>query len=125
MGDTQTRPVLVENMAMTALGATERTLDDPQMWPDVRYRAFRSGPVKLVESSLGELFLYDLAEDPGEERNLVAENPELLARMQGELEATRVNLQLPRLGDELASGEGLPELDEATVERLRELGYVE
>ena len=48
-----------------------------------------------------------------------------LERLKEELEAARVALQLPPLNADLASGEAVPELDDATIERLRELGYVQ
>lgn len=118
-------PVLSEKMGSQAMGGGEAVLPDPQMRGDTRYRAFRSGDWKLVESSRGEAFLYDLATDPGEESDLADAQPEALERMRGLLEETRVALQLPYLDADLGAAEAMPELDDATLERLRELGYVE
>jgi len=117
-------PVLSERMKATALAGEEMDLGDPQMRGDVRYRALRSGDWKLVETSEGEHFLYDLAGDPGERHDLASERPRELARMRSELETARLALELPELDADLAS-KAMPELDSETQERLRELGYVE
>ena len=76
-------------------------------------------PHKLIEDRLsGRVSLFDLAQDPGEQRDLMAERPELVAELRAELE---------RLSP--ASGETAPApesaLSEAERSRLRELGYVE
>jgi arylsulfatase A-like enzyme len=118
-------PVLAENTKMTAMGAPERALaDDPQMQGDRRYRALRDGSLKLVETSRGERFLYDLAADPDESRDLAAERPDDVARLAARLEEIRAALGLPALDADLAAGVA-PELDPATRERLKQLGYVE
>jgi arylsulfatase A-like enzyme len=117
-------PVLSERMKAIAVGGDKMDLGDPQMMGNVRYRALRSGDWKIVETSEGEHFLYDLASDPGERFDLAAERPRELARMQAELVAARIDLGLPELDAELASA-ALPELDAETQDRLRELGYIE
>jgi hypothetical protein len=45
--------------------------------------------------------------------------------MQARLEEARVSLGLPPLDAPLAGADDAPELDAATVERLRALGYAE
>ncbi len=117
-------PVLSENTRTTAMGGGDRVLDDPQMRGDSRYRAFRDGSLKLVESSRGDRFLFDLATDPDEQHDLAAERPQDVARLATRLEEVRVALGLPALDADLASG-STPELDPATRERLKQLGYVE
>lgn len=118
-------PVLSEKMGSQAMGGGDIVLPDPQMRGDTRYRAYRAGPLKLVETSSGDTFLYDLASDPTEAHDLSRERPGDLERLQDELEAVRVALQLPHLNADLTTMESLPELDDATIERLRALGYVE
>jgi arylsulfatase A-like enzyme len=118
-------PVLAEKMGSFALGIGGRALPDPQMDGDLRYRALRVDSYKLVETSQGDTFLFDLASDPSESRDLALERPAELARMRGELERARSMLSLPHLDADLGAPEALPELDEATTERLRQLGYVE
>lgn len=64
--------------------------------------------------------LYHLEDDPGERHNLVAELPELAARMREELE------QLRGLDRAPSAGKGKKEeMDQDTKERLRALGYIE
>ena len=63
--------------------------------------------------------------DPGEDHDLSTERPEQLALLRGELEAVRTRLDLPALDADLAAGASTGELDEATQERLRQLGYIE
>jgi arylsulfatase A-like enzyme len=96
---------------------------DPQIRGDGHLRALRDGPWKLVESSSGTRFLYDLEADPFESRDLAAERPEQAAALHARLEAERARLGLPAL-DQIGKG-GAAEVDEATKERLRQLGYVE
>jgi arylsulfatase A-like enzyme len=118
-------PVLAENMMNTVLGGGDVSYADAQMKEDRRYRAYRSGSWKLVETSKGEEFLFDLASDPGETRDLAAARPVELARLRAELETVRGRIGLPELDGDLAGDGARPELDEETQERLRELGYLE
>ena len=99
--------------------------EDPQMLSGQHLRAYRSGSWKLVETNRGGPFLFDLARDPTEARNLAAARPEEVQRLSAELEAARVRLALPKLG-EIGGRTSAPthELDEATQQRLRELGYL-
>ena len=63
--------------------------------------------------------LFHLAEDPGETDNLADRRDDLVELMAARLEERKA----------LARGEAVPrqerEIDEATMERLRSLGYVE
>jgi arylsulfatase A-like enzyme len=118
-------PILSELHAMQDLTAQGPRRADPQMQSDRRYRLLREGSLKLVESSKGEALLYDLVADPGETRDLAAERPADLARLRARMEAVRASLGLPALDAPLAVGEAAPELDEATREQLRALGYAE
>ncbi len=69
--------------------------------------------LKYVDLPLPEL--YDLREDPGERRNLAATRPQDLERMRALLARLRA--------DDLGVGSRVRE-EEATLERLRALGYV-
>jgi arylsulfatase A-like enzyme len=51
------------------------------------YAAMR-GDFKLLEIN-GAQFLYNVAEDPGERRNLAAEQPEMFQRLRQELQDWR------------------------------------
>jgi arylsulfatase A-like enzyme len=118
-------PILSELHRVESIGGEIQQRADPQMQGDRRYRLLREGTLKLVETSQGDSFLYDLATDPAETRDLAAERPGELARMRARLEEVRIRLELPALDAPLAVGEDAPELDEATREQLRALGYAQ
>jgi arylsulfatase A-like enzyme len=87
--------------------------------------SLRSATWKLMTANrnnprgLPPVSLFHLAEDPGETDNLATRRDELLELMTARLEEMK----------SLARGEAVPrqerEIDEATMERLRSLGYVE
>jgi arylsulfatase A-like enzyme len=101
------------------------TARDPQMHYDRRYRLLREGSFKLIETSKGETFFYDLASDPGETRDLAAERPSEVLAMKGRLAQVEQEIGLPALDAPLAADGGTPELDPATREHLRALGYAD
>ena len=90
-----------------------------------RLRSLRGDTWKIIEANAGnprglpEIALYNLAADPGETRNLAGEDEGRWKAMQGRMSHT--------LGQALkaaVAGEQV-EVDDATRERLRALGYVE
>jgi arylsulfatase A-like enzyme len=99
---------------------SERTLEEGK----IAEAALVSGPRKLiVDYTEGgrKLRLYDVADDPGETRDLAPEHAEEAARLDAEL-ARRLNVD----GSSMARWsdvEGALPVDQ--VEALRELGYVE
>ena len=109
---------------MTSMGAVEHDRRHPLMRPDRRFRAYREGRFKLIETSAGERFLFDVAADPAESRDLAAEQPAELARLVASLERERERIGLPAI-DAVAEASAARELDAETTQRLRELGYVE
>lgn len=121
--DAHTGPILSELHDASEFGFGSGR-PDPQMQPGRRYRLLREGSRKLVVTSQGEAFLYDLAVDPAESRSLAAERPEDLARLRARMAEVEVELGLHALDAPLdAADEG--ELDAETRERLRALGYAE
>jgi arylsulfatase A-like enzyme len=118
-------PILAELHPLPSAPVPDRPVTDPQMRVDRRYRLLRAGSLKLVTSSKGDALLYDLAADPGETRDLAVERPADLARMQARLAEASAEIGLPALDAPLEGDGDAPELDAATRERLRELGYAE
>jgi arylsulfatase A-like enzyme len=98
---------------------------DPQMHYDRRYRLLREGSFKLIETSKGERFFYDLASDPSETRDLAAERSADVSAMHARLAKLEQEIGLPALDAPLGEGGAPPELDAATRENLRALGYAD
>jgi len=81
-----------------------------------------AGRFKLIRSlPTGRVELYDLEADPAERNDLARERPALVRRMLAYLERELPPLARPS-GDPLARPE---ELDADTLQRLRELGYLD
>jgi len=88
------------------------------MSPEGSWRALYLGHHKLLWNSLGNHALYDLEEDPGEERDLSGADSGQMKEALGVLD--RVLASLPPPGEP-----GPPAaLDEETLKALRSLGYV-
>jgi hypothetical protein len=75
------------------------------------------GPWKLIRHEGERVELYHLIEDPAERRDRSREETEIRDAMQLQLDA--------QLAHSVESVAGAKELDSATVERLRAVGYVE
>ena len=82
--------------------------------------SIRTPRFKLIRHRAGRISLFDLVADPRERRNLADELPELSANLAAELESWR--RARPRLNDDSTS---TTELDPATEQRLRTLGYLD
>ncbi|MFZ5476814.1 MAG: sulfatase, partial [Myxococcota bacterium] len=105
----------------------------------VHRAAVREGDWKLVRDP--EPRLFDLDADPGETRDLAAERPDVVARLEGQLAAyfaagargepiARVDWEAAARSGErwtpTRRGEGAaPEVDDETMEALEALGYLE
>jgi len=81
--------------------------------------SLRRGPFKYIWSSTGERELYHLETDPIEEENLAKELPMVAQELDQELHAWRADLK-----PEHSSAENY-EMDPATKEALKSLGYVQ
>jgi len=83
--------------------------------------AMREAHYKLVASTLGgndRLDLFDLERDPGETRNIAEEHPEIVVRM-----SARLRKEVPMTNERRGSTPDWGS-DPATLERLRQLGYI-
>ncbi len=79
-------------------------------------RAVFAGSLKLVVDDTGRVELFDLDQDPREERNLATPDDPRVRQLAAELERWR--------GLPSAEASGPAELDQESVDRLRALGYV-
>jgi hypothetical protein len=76
------------------------------------------GDLKYIFVSPGTHFLFDLSSDPGENRNLYAEEPSAAQKLAANLFAYEKTC--PRYNSDYVD----IELDKKTIEQLRSLGYV-
>jgi arylsulfatase A-like enzyme len=79
--------------------------------------ALRTRERKLVVEAAGGETLYDLERDPGETRDVSAEQPDQLALLERHLRSWRAGLKRIAPGQET--------LDDETIEGLRGLGYLD
>jgi arylsulfatase A-like enzyme len=85
-----------------------------------KWRTIRTDRYKLImipKADGPELELYDLASDPGEERDISGEQPETAEKL---LESIREWLADPSRRDSVST----PELDEEWARRLKNIGYI-
>jgi arylsulfatase A-like enzyme len=83
------------------------------------WRAIVDGSLKYMESTKGERLLFDLERDPGEERDLAAEDPDRTRALARALDAF-----FAALPDAPPAGPAA-EVDETTRRALENLGYLE
>jgi hypothetical protein len=85
---------------------------------DRRLTSVQRGSLKLVWSSDGSRWLYDLESDPGERRNLAAEHPDLVAELEHAVDDRQA------LARRSPASEVAPILDAEAREQLQKLGYL-
>ena len=85
---------------------------------DRTYDAIIRNGYKLIRSNRGDLWLYDLSDDPGETINLAKKLPQRTAQLQSALDAWLADH--PPLTETAPP----PELDEDLQKHLRGLGYL-
>jgi hypothetical protein len=97
--------------------ATQLTVRE-RRWKLIHVRSLRERSVMTG----AEYELYDLEVDRGESRNLVADHPEVVARLRARLEAWYGGAtRRAELGDEI----DLEALDDRSRDMLRALGYLQ
>jgi len=80
-------------------------------------KAIYDGDYKLIWNSSGEHELYNIADDPGEQRNLYGKMPDLEQRLQAQL--------VPLIGrSRRTSSSESPEIDPELRKSLKALGYI-
>ena len=90
-------------------------------WSGKKSEALRKDGLKLIRTWDGDRWLFDLDADPNERINVAAERPEALEELTRQMDEFAEFLQSTRL----QGAEGAGELDDATLERLKALGYVQ
>lgn len=68
----------------------------PPTAPEPRRWAIREGDWKLIRNAAEQLALYDLANDPGERRNLASEHPSRVASMRARWESWNSQMRPPQ-----------------------------
>jgi arylsulfatase A-like enzyme len=95
-------------------GESDHHNEQPFITRSARYRGF-----KLTHDlRSGRTALYDLANDPQEQRDVSAEHPELVAMLRTKLESFEAQ-------DDDADQRTLPALEPGEADRLRSLGYLQ
>ncbi|PWB68232.1 MAG: hypothetical protein C3F15_16775 [Holophagae bacterium] len=100
----------------------DRPVYSESLYPMLHYgwaplRALRTDRFKLIDVPRQEL--YDISQDPGENRNLDAVEPDRARTMKAELGELRRQIEGESVADE-----SRPEMDERTLAQLQALGYV-
>jgi arylsulfatase A-like enzyme len=90
----------------------------PKALGSVEQRMLRRDPYKLIVAGSGTTELYDLEQDPGEERDLSGDRPDLVATMSAELDEWQARVAGKRIETREA------DFDDETLRRLQGLGYV-
>ena len=131
-GRTAGQPVIAERFEEELLSARFKpgtaNGTGPLLSPWGRYRTYRQGDLKLTkhyEHGTFSTHLFDLAEDPGEMKDLASIEVEERKRLEEELTLWEASLGLPPLDAEINMSGTAPVLDEAAQEQLRALGYIE
>lgn len=122
-GETIDAPILSERY----ISAMQPPGKNVPMADNLRYRVYRSGDYKLIVEHDGDLdvfSLFNLAEDPNELVDLAAREPQVLTRVQAELRDWQKRLGLPDLGAPIDAAAEM-EMDPATRDQLKALGYLE
>ena len=102
--------------------AWERPVYSESLYPLLHYgwaplRALRTDRFKLIDAPRPEL--YDIAQDPAEEKNLHGAEPDRARELTADLGRLRHRIESGK-----PTGATAPEIDERAVARLRSLGYL-
>jgi len=117
-----------EHMLSARFAPGEANGEGPLLDPRGRYRVLRSDNYKLAhhyKEGETQKFLYDLDADPGELNNIYDEDVFARDEMEFELESVLGAWMMPELEADVVTDGAIPEMDEAAMEQLRALGYIE
>jgi len=118
---------LLPRMRGEALADVAAYVESGDRKPARAWHGLRSGGWKYAEHPRSseqvalQAMLFNLADDPGERRNVAAEHPDVVARMRQEID----RLLYDRPADQGPGGEAISEQEQAELdEHLRALGYI-
>lgn len=117
---TEPRPFTIAEYLGPNLRRLRRVCTNVDITPfDRQLRALRMHDTqyKLIWSSTGRYELYDLAQDPGETKNLADIEPGRVQKLHRQLDAWLATLDATELNPLE------PEMEQTIIERLRDLGY--
>ncbi|HMB69285.1 MAG TPA: sulfatase [bacterium] len=114
-----------ESFGAALLGTETEPSPDPPVYSEIEWsgeksESLRKDGFKLIRAHDGSRWLFDLGADPGERVDLAARHPELVESLTGEMDDFAEFLAASRV-----AGDGSGEIDDATAERLRALGYIQ
>jgi arylsulfatase A-like enzyme len=95
-----------------------------ERWRDTSHMiAVRTEDYKYIwdDAKPDQPLLFDLQQDPGEQHNIAAEQPDVVQQMHQHVEAQLERMRRTAPAEKVVE----PALDEEVVARLRGLGYVE
>lgn len=93
------RPDALEGLDLLPMLAEKQALPERALhWRFWRQSAIRRGDWKLLKFADRATYLFDLSKDPGEHTNLLAEHPEIAARLEAELTTWNATLVPPDPG---------------------------
>jgi arylsulfatase A-like enzyme len=84
--------------------------------------AIRTMTHKYIWASDGRDELYEIAVDPGEKHNMIADHPEQVRALRKMLSEHLERVSADGLPEPVV--DGMPEMDEQIIEHLRDLGYI-
>jgi len=113
-------PILAEQYRAVVGGIAAG--EDPLLERNARFRAYRSGRLKLVDAEPGGTFLFDLEHDPDEARDVSMQRRLEVGGLRDDIGAWLDRLHLPDLA--AAATKSAPTSVDTTV-RERALGYAE
>lgn len=127
LDDVEGSPAIAELVEATPMSVKRidklHGLDDPARWLET-YQSIHVGEEKLVKSSSGEFTLYDVGEDPAEERDLSDDRPKRIPPMHERLLAWLEGV-LPYDPSKRVPADEPMTVDRGTRKMLEALGYIE
>lgn len=129
-GEDVGKPILAERFEEHMLSARfaegEANGEGPLVNPRGRFRAYRSGPYKLVQHTTDGTVLFNLDKDPAESKDIAGQDKYTTQGLVDEMGEWQRKLGLPELDAPIDAPKLMPEnLSAEELEALRALGYIE